>query len=423
MSDKKNIAIIGMGYVGLPLAVELGKNFNTIGFDIDHNKINNLNNNIDLNFEINSKLIKNSKYLSFTKEIKNLQKSNIFIITVPTPIKGKNQPDLKYLLNACKQIGSIIKKKSIIIIESTVYPGVTEDICAPIIEKYSGYKFNTDFFMGYSPERINPGDKKHTIKNINKITSGSNKKTAKVVDDLYKKIVTEAKTYKVNSIKIAEAAKVIENAQRDINIAFVNELSIIFNKIGLNSSEVFDAANTKWNYLNFRPGLVGGHCIGIDPYYLSYKAKQVGYTPNIILAGRKINEKMPQFITSEIIKISKQIKFNKKNNKILILGITFKENCNDVRNSKVINILKKLKNNKFKVDVCDPKVKNQDLKNIIKLKLKNFNYLNYKDYKIIILAVAHNEFKSINVKKISKNGSIIYDLKNFFNKNYTFKQL
>jgi UDP-N-acetyl-D-glucosamine/UDP-N-acetyl-D-galactosamine dehydrogenase len=423
MNKKLKIAILGMGYVGLPLAVEFGKKYQTIGFDIDNIKIKNLKKYIDINNEINKQSIKRSANLEFSNKIRDLEDSNVFIITVPTPLKQNNIPDLSMLTSSCKQVSKIIKKHSIVIIESTVYPGVTEEICAPLIEKYSGFIFNKDFYMGYSPERINPGDKKNTLKNINKLTSGSNKRTAKFVDNLYKSIVTKAKTYLVSSIKIAEAAKVIENAQRDINIAFVNELSMIFKNLDINSSEVFDAANTKWNYLNFRPGLVGGHCIGIDPYYLSFKSEESGYKPEIILAGRNINEKMSGFITKDIIKLSNKVKFNISSDKILLLGLTFKENCKDIRNSKVKQIYNLLRKRKYQIDICDPNLTNNEIINEYKEKLKKLNMINFKNYKIIVLAVAHKEFKKINPKKITMNGSYIYDIKNFFNNKYVSSKI
>ena len=336
------LAIIGLGYVGLPLTLEFAKNRKVIGFDLKKKRIEELNSGIDKNFEFNKEEIENTKNLNFTNNEEDLKYANCFIITVPTPINELKKPDLQPLLKASEMIGKIIKEGDLIIYESTVYPGCTEEVCVPILEKSSNLKFNQDFFCGYSPERINPGDKKHTISKIKKITSGSTPKILDLVDSLYNEIV-DAGTHKTSSIKVAEAAKVIENTQRDINIALINELSMIFSKLNIDTTEVLDAAGSKWNFLPFKPGLVGGHCIGVDPYYLTYKAESVGHHPQIILAGRAINDNMGNHVVSEMIKKMEKKKINIKNSKILIMGLTFKENCSDVRNSGVKMVFERLK--------------------------------------------------------------------------------
>ncbi len=407
LSKKKfKIGVIGLGYVGQPLLIELSNYFSVIGFDLNNKKIDKIN-----RLKI-SKLNKISVY----DNIKRLQKCNIFIVCVPTPIYSNKKPNLSFLQKACEQISTIIKKNDIIIFESTVYPGTTEDYCVPIIESNSDLKYNKDFFCGYSPERINPGDKKYSLKNIKKITSGSNKKTLNIVNFIYKTII-KAGIFPVLNIKIAEAAKVIENSQRDINIAFVNELSIIFKKMNININEVLEAAETKWNFLNFKPGLVGGHCIGVDPYYLSYISRKYGYTPKVILSGRNTNDSMPKFYVNSIyekLNINKSKRYSKK---ILILGLTFKENIDDVRNSKVINIIRLLNKNFGYIDVYDPYVKIFNKKNI-KFNLVNYPKKNY--YDIILLTVAHNEFINLgirNIIKFKKNKGTIFDIKNTFKKN------
>jgi len=339
---RKKIAIIGLGYVGVPLAVEFGKKYQTIGYDTNLDRINELSNGLDSTGEVTKRNIQSSIKLSLTSDLEGIAKCNYFIISVPTPINKNNKPDLSILLNATSSVGSVLKKGDIVIYESTVYPGCTEEDCVPVLEKKSGLKYNEDFFCGYSPERINPGDKKRTLTKIVKITSGSNPSVAIKVDNLYKSIVT-AGTYKTDSIKIAEAAKVIENCQRDINIAFVNELSIIFDKMNIDTKDVLDAASSKWNFLPFMPGLVGGHCIGVDPYYLIHKAKQMGYHSSIMNAGRKLNDSLSKYISDNIIKYYLDNKIDLSKVNVLILGITFKENCPDTRNSKVVDVYNNLK--------------------------------------------------------------------------------
>ena len=412
--NRKNIkiAIIGIGYVGLPLSIEFGKKFEVFGFDHNLKRINQLKKRYDKNLDINKSQFTKSKFLRFTNNINNISKCNVFIITVPTPINKKREPNLKLIKLACKLVGKILKLKDTVIFESTFYPGLTEEVCVPILQETSSLLYNKDFFCGYSPERINPNDKIHRLTNIVKITSGSNKNTANFVDNLYKKIVT-AGTYKASSIKIAEAAKVIENAQRDLNIAFVNELSIMFNKMGLNSKEILDAASTKWNFLNFKPGLVGGHCINVDPYYLTHKAETIGYKPKIILAGRKLNDNMGLYVSKILRKtmIKKNIKI--KGSKVLIMGLTFKEDCADCRNTKVIDVIKSLKKYGIFVDVYDPWINNSLINkshnvNLIKNIKKN-------NYDALVVAVAHTIFKKMRIKNVLsflKNNYIIYDLKN-----------
>ena len=387
-----------------------------IGFDVSNKRINELNAGIDCNLEFTSKELKNSKKLFFTKKKNDLKSCNCFILTVPTPVDKFKKPDLKLLFSATKMVGKILKKNDLIIYESTVYPGCIEEECVPILEKFSELTYNNDFFCGYSPERINPGDKRHTISSIKKITSGSTKKTANLVNYLYKKIV-KAGTFKASSIKVAEAAKVIENTQRDLNIALINELSIIFKKLNIDTQSVLDAASTKWNFINFKPGLVGGHCIGVDPYYLTYKSIQVGYKPNIILAGRKINDKMGVYVAKSFIKEMKKNKIKIAKSKILIMGLTFKENCADIRNSGVKNVVKELKRYKCQLDLYDPWADSLEIKRSFgitpKKRLNNFLYDG------VILAVAHAKFKKMGKDKIlslCKKNNVIYDLKHLFSK-------
>ena len=409
----KSLGIIGLGYVGLPLAVAFSKKYSTLGYDINNSRINDLKQGIDRTNEIESKTLKNSfKNLFLTNKISDLKDCNIYIVTVPTPVNIDKKPDLNPITNATLLISSLLKKEDIVIYESTVYPGLTEEICVPILEDKSDLIFNTDFFIGYSPERINPGDKKHTIEKIIKVVSGSNEKTLKIISKLYKSII-EVGIYEAPSIKIAEAAKVIENSQRDINIAFVNELSIIFNKMGIDTGEVLKAAGTKWNFLNFYPGLVGGHCIGVDPYYLAYKSKELGYNPKVILSGREINDLMPSFIVEEILALFLKKRDSIKNCSVLILGATFKENCPDYRNSKVIEVYNRLKKIGFKVDVFDPWIDNSKFK-----EENDFMTLEKLDksfkYDIIILAVGHNEFRKIDPKKFLIENGLVFDIKGFY---------
>ena len=408
------LAIMGLGYVGLPLAIEFGKKRSTIGFDINKDRINELKNNQDSNFQISNEEFKNSIDLKFTSNIDDIKDCNIFIVAIPTPVNKKNKPDLSLLNKSCDMIGSIIKKGDLVIFESTVYPGVTEEICAPIIEKKSGLLFNKDFYCGYSPERINPGDKEHNISSIVKITSGSTPEIATLVDELYKKIIT-AGTHKAASIKVAEAAKVIENTQRDVNIALMNELSIIFNKLNIDTKSVLDAANTKWNFLNFKPGLVGGHCIGVDPYYLAYKSLKVNHNPKMIITSRKINDSMPFYIAEQLKEFMIKKKINYKNANILILGFSFKENLPDYRNTKVVDLIKGIsKFNKKNIDVYDPWVNKENVKNEYKIDL--IEKPTESKYDAIVLAVEHDIFKKFSTKHIKslvKKKHIIFDLKNF----------
>ena len=405
------IAVIGLGYVGLPLAIEFGKIYKTVGFDINDQRIIDLNQKIDTTLEIEEGQFLLAEKLTFTTDIENLAKCNIFIITVPTPIDENNKPDLGPLEKASIAVASQLKRDDIVIYESTVYPGVTEEICVPILEQHSGLVFNKDFFCGYSPERINPGDKSKTISSIKKITSGSNPMTAKNVDDLYKTII-KAGTYCTESIKVAEAAKVIENTQRDVNIALINELSKIFHKLKIDTEDVLKAAETKWNFLSFKPGLVGGHCIGVDPYYLTHKAEEVGYSPEIILAGRRLNDNMGRYIAEEIIQIMQEKHITIKGSRALILGLTFKENCPDTRNSKVYDLIEELRSFDLVVDACDPWVEKD-------VKQENLDLINIQDikenyYDAIVLAVAHNQFKELGpnrLRSFGKSTNVIYDIK------------
>lgn len=406
------IGIIGLGYVGLPLAVEFGKNnFDVIAFDINENRINQLNKGFDHTFEVSNLDLKKNKNIEFTFNSSKLEKANIYIVTVPTPITKSMQPDLSPIITSSSLIAKYIKKGDIIIYESTVFPGCTEEVCVPILESISGLKFNQDFYCGYSPERINPGDKERRVHNIIKVTSGSTPEIAKKVDDLYQSIV-KVGTHKASSIKVAEAAKVIENTQRDLNIAFVNELSLIFDKMNINTLEVLEAAGTKWNFLPFRPGLVGGHCIGVDPYYLTYKAQSLGYNPEVILAGRRINDSMGSLIVKKFIKRLLSSKVKRDDLKILILGFAFKENCPDIRNTKVIDIYKELKEYGIDADIFDPIADKKEIEYEYGIKIHS-NDIN--TYDGIIIAVGHEEFLSYDWKSIVKN-KIVFDVKNILEK-------
>ena len=411
---KVKIGIIGLGYVGLPLAVSFAKKYEVFGMDLDKNRINGLkkfeDNTGEIKYSELKKTLKNNLYL--TSNIKDLKICNVIIVTVPTPVKHNKSPDLKSVIEATRSLSLILKKGDTVVYESTVYPGLTEEVCVPIIEEITNFKYNQDFFIGYSPERINPGDKLHRLESITKIVSGSNKKTLNFLSKLYGSII-KAGVYQAPNIKTAEAAKVIENTQRDINIAFMNELAIIFNKMNIDTNEVLKAAETKWNFLKFYPGLVGGHCIGVDPYYLAYKSKKLGYKPEMILAGRKINDQIPFYIANEIIR---KISINKNKSlkiQILILGATFKENCPDIRNSKVIDLYNELLKNDFQVDVYDPYINDlllsRNFKNSRKISLSS----NIK-YDVVILAVGHKEFKKFDPKKVLKNDGFVYDIKGFY---------
>lgn len=424
--QEAKIAIIGLGYVGLPLAVEFAKKYYTVGFDIDPKRISELTNGKDLTLEVEddklkSVLVTDLKNLEDKRtglltsmDSEDIKDCNFYIVTVPTPTDKHNRPILTPMLKASESIGKILKKGDVVIYESTVYPGVTEEECVPVLEKVSGLKFNEDFFAGYSPERINPGDKEHTVAKILKVTSGSTPEIADYVDELYKSIIT-AGTYKASSIKVAEAAKVIENSQRDINIAFVNELSKIFNLLGIDTKEVLEAAGTKWNFLNFKPGLVGGHCIGVDPFYLAQKAQEMGYHPEIILAGRRLNDSMGKHVATEVIKhmMRKDLKVIDSN--VLILGFTFKEDCPDVRNTRVIDIYKELKSFDIDVDIYDPWANGEEVKHEYGIHIKTGEEVpELEHYAAIILAVSHQKFFSLNIQK-SEN-QVVFDVKGVLDK-------
>lgn len=407
--EKFKIGVIGLGYVGLPLAVEFGKFFSVVGFDINNSRISELRNGIDSTLEVESNELSKSENLSFTSESADLNNCNFFIITVPTPIDSFKKPDLKPLISASSLIGRLLKKDDIVVYESTVYPGATEEECVPVLEQISNLRLNKDFFVGYSPERINPGDKKHRLPNITKLVSGSDKKTSKTIDFVYSQIIT-AGTFVTSSIKVAEAAKVIENTQRDVNIALINELSKIFSMMDIDTEAVLEAAGTKWNFLNFRPGLVGGHCIGVDPYYLTYKAQSLGYEPEIILSGRKVNDGMGKYVASNLLKSMTYKGISLPKAKILIMGFTFKENCPDTRNTRVIDIYDELIESNLIVDVYDPWIKDKDKdENVSFVKEIPNNY-----YDAVIIAVAHDKFKKmskLDFNKFCKAKNIIYDLK------------
>ena len=405
--NKISIGVIGMGYVGLPLAMEFAKKIKVVGFDIDSNRINQLQNNIDITKEISRSEFNNSRKILFSNNLESIKCCDIFIITVPTPINLKKKPDLSPLIKATNMISKVVKKNNIVIYESTVFPGATEEICGPILEKYSGLKINKNLFLGYSPERINPGDKTKKVNDIIKITSGSDLKTTKTITKLYSLII-KAGIHQTDSIKIAEAAKVIENTQRDLNIAFINELSLIFKKMNISTEKVLKAAETKWNFISFRPGLVGGHCIGIDPYYLTHKSKKIGYNPKLILAGRSLNDNMPSLISKDIDKLIKIKKI--KNPKVLIMGLTFKENCPDIRNSKVLNLFNLL-NKKMLVNSFDPYFKLWD-KDFIK-KYNVIDKIDDKKFDIVILAVKHKQFikQKNKLTRYCKKQGFVYDLK------------
>ncbi len=414
------LCIIGLGYVGLPLAVEFGKKYETIGFDINATRIEELKEGIDRTLEVSKEELQEAKNLSFTTSIDEIKKANIYIVTVPTPIDEHKNPDLTPLIMASRTVGRVLKKGDIVIYESTVFPGCTEEVCVPELERESGLKFNEDFFCGYSPERINPGDKKHRLPNIKKVTSGSTPEVAKKVDELYKSIIT-AGTHLAPSIKVAEAAKVIENAQRDINIAFVNELALIFDRLNIDTLDVLEAAGTKWNFLPFRPGLVGGHCIGVDPYYLAYKAKEVGYHPQIILAGRRTNDEMGIFVANKVVKLLIHKGHKVKGSKALVLGITFKENCPDIRNSRVIDVINELQEFGIAVDVYDPWADEEEVKREYDLELLE-KEPNFADYDSIVLAVAHEEFKELDYSTIPQS-SVVFDIKGVLPKSLVDKRL
>lgn len=411
------IAVIGLGYVGLPLARLFATKYKVIGFDINTQRIAELNNGVDVTHEISTDLLKSvlidnmgasEPGLYITNDIEVLKSADIFIITVPTPVDKSNNPDLTPLYKASETVGKVLKKGDIVVYESTVYPGVTEEECIPVLERVSGLKFNSDFYAGYSPERINPGDKEHTVEKILKVTSGSTPEIAKKVDDLYSSVII-AGTYLASSIRVAEAAKVIENSQRDINIAFVNELSKIFNVLSIDTHEVLKAASTKWNFLPFKPGLVGGHCIGVDPYYLAQKAQAHGYFPEIILAGRKMNDSMGEHVSSQLVKMMVKKGIEVQKSKVLVLGFTFKENCPDVRNTKVESVVKSLVSFGVSVDVCDPQANIDEVNHEYGLTI--MNQIPSNQYDGILLAVSHNEFIGMDLSSYKKTNSVVYDIK------------
>lgn len=415
------IAIIGLGYVGLPLAVEFGRKYKTVGFDINQERVNQLRNNEDITLETSEDDLKsvnvssvgeldNQNGLWVTTSLEEITSANFYVVTVPTPVDRNNRPDLTPLYKASESVGKVLKKGDVVVYESTVFPGATEDECIPILEKVSGLKFNEDFFAGYSPERINPGDKKHTVTKILKVTSGSNPKIAQYIDDVYKSVIT-AGTHLAPSIKVAEAAKVIENSQRDINIAFVNELSKIFRLMNIDTNEVLEAAGTKWNFLPFRPGLVGGHCIGVDPYYLAQKATELGYNPEIILSGRRLNDSMGPYVAQETVKMMIKEGIRVKDANVLVLGITFKEDCPDIRNSRVIDIIEEFKEYNTNVDVYDPWASKEEVNHEYGLDLiSSTNELKDK-YDAVVLAVAHKEFKEFDIDNYVEDSHVVFDVK------------
>ena len=417
------IGILGMGYVGLPLAIEFGHKFPVIGFDINANRIGDLQNGIDVTNEVTTTELRQSKDLIFSSDPEALKDCNFYIVTVPTPINKDKRPDLGPLLSASMLIARFLAKGDVVVYESTVYPGATEEDCVPLLEQGSGLLLNKDFYVGYSPERINPGDKTHRLPDIKKVTSGSNEESAKFIDQTYKKII-RAGTYPAESIKVAEAAKVIENTQRDLNISLINELAIIFNLMGIDTEEVLKAAETKWNFLRFRPGLVGGHCIGVDPYYLTHKAQSLGYNPEIILAGRRLNDGMSSFVSAQLIKLLAQKGIKINGAKVLILGLAFKEDCPDIRNTKVIDIVNELNEYQCKVTVYDPWVDKFEAKNEYGIELLDDTKSAL--YDAIIIAVAHKEFKQMGIEKIRALGKlkhVVYDLKYLFPASQVDKRL
>tara|TARA_R110002073_G_scaffold192387_1_gene351164 strand:+ start:7619 stop:8896 length:1278 start_codon:yes stop_codon:yes gene_type:complete len=413
------IAVIGLGYVGLPLAVEFGKQHLVVGFDINAERIEALNNGIDHTLEVSNEELAQAKKLAYSSHINELKECNFFIVTVPTPIDAYKQPDLTPLIKASEAIGSLLKQNDIVVYESTVYPGATEEVCIPVLEKVSGLIFNQDFYAGYSPERINPGDKEHRVTNILKVTAGSTPEVASFVDEVYNLIIT-AGTHKAPSIKVAEAAKVIENTQRDVNIALINELAVIFNKMNIDTEAVLTAAGTKWNFLPFRPGLVGGHCIGVDPYYLTHKAQAIGYNPEIILAGRRLNDSMGEYVVTQLVKTMIKKRIQVEGAKVLILGLSFKENCPDVRNTKVIDIVHELQEYNIEVDVYDPWIDANEAQR--EYDITPISQPSSHQYDGIILAVAHQQFVEMGIESIrafGKDNHVLYDLKYIFTKDET----
>ena len=413
--EQLTIAVIGLGYVGLPLAVEFGKKRNVIGFDINQNRINELQSGHDSTLEVEDELLVEANGLSFTTNVADLAAANVYIVTVPTPITEHKTPDLTPLVKASETIGKTLKKGDVVVYESTVYPGATEEDCVPVLERVSGLKFNQDFFVGYSPERINPGDKEHRVTSIKKVTSGSTPEIAELVDNLYNEIIT-AGTHKASSIRVAEAAKVIENTQRDLNIALINELAVIFNRMGIDTEAVLKAAGTKWNFLPFRPGLVGGHCIGVDPYYLTHKAQAIGYHPEIILSGRRLNDSMGEYVVSQLVKGMLKKRIHVEGARVLVMGLTFKENCPDLRNTRVIDIVHELQEYNTRVDVYDPWVSLEEARN--EYGITPVGELEQGLYDAIVISVGHRQFKAMGMDRIRRlgkdDGHLVYDLKYLF---------
>ncbi|WP_158161610.1 Vi polysaccharide biosynthesis UDP-N-acetylglucosamine C-6 dehydrogenase TviB [Grimontia hollisae] len=421
--DNVKIGIIGLGYVGLPLAVEFAKKFNVIGFDINEGRVAELRDGKDSTLECSPEELKEATFLEYSANKEDLKSCNVYIVTVPTPIDEHKQPDMRPLIKASEMLGSVISKGDVVIYESTVYPGATEEDCIPVLEKVSGLTFNQDFYAGYSPERINPGDKEHRVTNILKVTSGSTSEIAEFVDQLYKTVIA-AGTHKASSIKVAEAAKVIENTQRDVNIALINELSIIFNKLNIDTLEVLEAAGTKWNFLPFRPGLVGGHCIGVDPYYLTHKAQSVGYHPEMILAGRRLNDGMGQYVVSQLVKKMLKKRIHVEGANVLVMGLTFKENCPDLRNTKVVDIISELKEYNINVDIVDPWCSHEEAEKEFGLPLCKKPRKGH--YDAIIMAVSHDEFRKMGaeeIRNLGKNKHVLYDLKYVLEKQYVDMRL
>lgn len=413
------VAVVGLGYVGLPLAVEFGKKGRTIGFDLSARKIASYKEGVDPTGEVSTEDLKAAVHLELSADPGVLAEADFIIVAVPTPVDDAHQPDFRPLVGSSESVGKNLKRGATVVFESTVYPGATEEVCIPIIEKHSGLKWKKDFFVGYSPERINPGDKEHTVTKILKVTSGSTPEIADMVDALYASIIT-AGTHKASSIKVAEAAKVIENSQRDINIAFVNELSLIFNKMGIDTIDVLEAAGTKWNFLPFRPGLVGGHCIGVDPYYLTFKAESLGYYPEVILSGRRINDNMGAYVAKEIVKLLIKKSFKVDGAKVLILGITFKENCPDIRNSRVVDVISELKDFGCVTDIYDPWADSAEVEHEYGVSLVKEPA---NDYDAVVLAVAHKEFRALDINSLKKDGAVVYDIKGFLPKGVADKRL
>jgi len=411
---KCRIGVVGLGYVGLPLAVEFGKHFDTTGFDVKAPRIAELRAGKDSTLEVSKAELKSATQLKFSTDLADMKRCQVYIVTVPTPIDEYKRPDLTPLVKASESVGKVLKKGDVVVYESTVYPGCTEEVCVPILERESGLVFNKDFFAGYSPERINPGDKEHRLPTIKKVTSGSNPEVADFVNKLYSSIIT-AGTHMASSIKVAEAAKVIENTQRDVNIALINELALIFNRLGIDTEEVLNAAGSKWNFLPFRPGLVGGHCIGVDPYYLTHKAQEIGYHPEMILAGRRLNDNMALYVADQITKLMASKRIHVNGSRALMLGVTFKENCPDIRNSKVVDVVRELQKSGAQVDIYDPWADNAELKHEYGLKV--IRELKPRTYDVVVVAVAHKEFRELGVeglRKLCKKAHVVYDIKLVF---------